>query len=227
VTWLGVPAFPKAAHEALADSQLRSNLRHATHTIRDKRARTVAEVPDWEQLRRAGEAIKNDVLANLDTYLQRLEAAVTARGGVVHWARDAAEANELVLQLAREADTTEVVKVKSMATAEIGLNEALAAGGVTAVETDLAELIVQLGHDRPLFPRSTATGRRSVTSSVARCPARRPIYPPNRRHWRRRRADICGKSSSPPGSRSRARTSRSPTPVRSWWWNRRATGVCA
>jgi L-lactate dehydrogenase complex protein LldF len=149
VTWLGVPAFPKAAHEALADSQLRRNLRHATHTIRDKRARTVAEVPDWERLRRAGEAIKNDVLANLDTYLERLETAVTARGGVVHWARDAAEANELVLRLAREAGTTEVVKVKSMATAEIGLNEALAAGGVTAIETDLAELIVQLGHDRP------------------------------------------------------------------------------
>jgi L-lactate dehydrogenase complex protein LldF len=149
VTWLGVPAFPKAAHAALADSQLRRNLRHATHTIRDKRARVVSEVPDWEELRRAGEAIKNDVLANLGSYLERLEAAVTARGGIVHWARDAAEANEIVLRLVREAGADEVVKVKSMATAEIGLNEALEAGGVTPIETDLAELIVQLGHDRP------------------------------------------------------------------------------
>ncbi|MFI9380971.1 LutB/LldF family L-lactate oxidation iron-sulfur protein [Kutzneria sp. NPDC052558] len=149
VTWLGSPAFPKAAKAALADTQLRRNLRKATHTIRDKRARAVAELPDWEQLRLAGEAVKDEVLSNLDTYLERIEAAVTARGGIVHWARDAQEANEIVLRLARAAGADEVVKVKSMATAEIGLNEALEAGGIRAVETDLAELIVQLGHDRP------------------------------------------------------------------------------
>jgi L-lactate dehydrogenase complex protein LldF len=67
----------------------------------------------------------------------------------VHWARDADEANAIVLRLAKEAGADEVVKVKSMATAEIGLNEALEAGGITAIETDLAELIVQLGDDRP------------------------------------------------------------------------------
>lgn len=149
VTWLGSPVFPTAARKALADTQLRRNLRKATHTIRDKRAKAVEELPDWERLRVAGEVIKDDVLSNLDTYLERLEAAVTARGGVVHWARDANEANEIVLRLTRAAGADEVVKVKSMATAEIGLNEALEAGGVTAIETDLAELIVQLGHDRP------------------------------------------------------------------------------
>ncbi|GAB3913930.1 LutB/LldF family L-lactate oxidation iron-sulfur protein [Kibdelosporangium lantanae] len=149
VTWLGSPAFPTAARTALADDQLRRNLKHATGLIRTKRAGAVAELPDWEDLRRAGEAIKDDVLANLDTYLLRLEESVTARGGIVHWARDAAEANEIVLGIARAAGTDEVVKVKSMATAEIGLNEALEAGGVHAIETDLAELIVQLGDDRP------------------------------------------------------------------------------
>jgi len=149
VTWLGSPAFPKAAHEALANTQLRRNLRKATTTIRAKRAEVVSEMADWERLRRAGEAIKDDVLANLDTYLVRLEEAVTARGGVVHWARDAEEANQIVLDLIRAEGTDEVVKVKSMATAEIGLNEALQAGGVNAIETDLAELIVQLGEDRP------------------------------------------------------------------------------
>ncbi|PKW16644.1 LutB/LldF family L-lactate oxidation iron-sulfur protein [Saccharopolyspora spinosa] len=149
VTWLGVPTFPKAARASLADTQLRRNLQHATHTIREKRAEAVGEVEDWEQLRSAGEAIKDETLANLDTYLEQLETAVTARGGVVHWARDAAEANEIVLQLAAQAGADEVVKVKSMATAEIGLNEALEAGGIAAVETDLAELIVQLGNDRP------------------------------------------------------------------------------
>ncbi|MEU3272574.1 LutB/LldF family L-lactate oxidation iron-sulfur protein [Saccharomonospora sp. NPDC006951] len=149
VTWLGSPAFPKAAHIALGDTQLRSNLRKATTTIRTKRADVVAELDDWERLRRAGEAIKDRVLADLDTYLLRLEESVTARGGVVHWARDADEANRIVLDLVRAQGAEEVVKVKSMATAEIGLNEALEEGGVHAVETDLAELIVQLGHDRP------------------------------------------------------------------------------
>jgi L-lactate dehydrogenase complex protein LldF len=149
VTWLGSPAFPQAAASALADSQLRRNLRHATHTIRTKRQKAVDELPDWERLRVAGEAIKNDVLFRLDTYLERLEESVTARGGVVHWARNADEANEIVLRLVRATGSHEVVKVKSMATQEIGLNEALEAGGVSAIETDLAELIVQLGHDRP------------------------------------------------------------------------------
>jgi len=149
VTWLGSPVFPRAAAAALADPQLRRNLRHATHTIRTKRAGAVAELPDWERLRLAGEAIKNEVLFHLDTYLERLEAAVTAAGGVVHWARDANEANEIVLRLTAAAGAREVVKVKSMATAEIALNEALEAAGIGVVETDLAELIVQLGHDRP------------------------------------------------------------------------------
>ncbi|MFC4002707.1 LutB/LldF family L-lactate oxidation iron-sulfur protein [Prauserella oleivorans] len=149
VTWLGSPTFPDAAHDALADTQLRRNLRKATTTIRTKRAGAVGELDDWERLRRAGEAVKDDVLANLDTYLLRLEEAVTARGGVVHWARDAEEANRIVLDLVRAEGADEVVKVKSMATAEIGLNEALAAGRVRATETDLAEVIIQLGHDRP------------------------------------------------------------------------------
>jgi L-lactate dehydrogenase complex protein LldF len=149
VTWLGTPVFPTAAKAALADPQLRANLRNATHTIRTKRAHVVGELADWEQLRQAGAAIKDDVLANLGGYLRRLEAAVTERGGVVHWASDAAEANRIVLDLVRASGADEVVKVKSMATMEIGLNEALADGGVNAVETDLAELIVQLGHDRP------------------------------------------------------------------------------
>jgi L-lactate dehydrogenase complex protein LldF len=149
VTWLGTPSFPEAARTALADTQLRANLRKATTTIRTKRAGVVSELPDWERLRRAGESIKDDVLAHLDTYLEQLEDAVTRRGGRVHWARDATEANDIVLRLAREAGADEVVKVKSMATAETELNEALLAGGVTPVETDLAELIIQLGHDHP------------------------------------------------------------------------------
>jgi L-lactate dehydrogenase complex protein LldF len=141
--------FPEAARAALGDAQLRRNLAKATGTIRAKRAQVVEELPDWAELRAAGAAIKDQVLAGLDGYLVQLEEQVTARGGTVHWARDAIEANAVVTDLVRAAGASEVVKVKSMATQEIGLNEALAAAGVAAWETDLAELIVQLGHDSP------------------------------------------------------------------------------
>ncbi|HEX8629861.1 MAG TPA: LUD domain-containing protein, partial [Catenuloplanes sp.] len=141
--------FPTAAKTRLADPQLRANLRRATHTIRDKRLRVVGEVPDWEALRVAGAAIKDDVLARLPELLVEFEEAATAAGATVHWARDAGEACELVTRLATEAGADEVVKVKSMATQEIGLNEALEAAGIAAIETDLAELIVQLAEDTP------------------------------------------------------------------------------
>jgi L-lactate dehydrogenase complex protein LldF len=161
MTFLGLPTaapsshlhsdetFPQAAAREVHDDQLRRNLGAATATIRAKRNAVVAEVPDWADLRAAGAAIKDDVLAHLDGYLEQLEAAVIARGGHVHWARDADEANRIVTDLVRATGSSEVVKVKSMATQEIGLNEALAAQGITAWETDLAELIVQLDHDQP------------------------------------------------------------------------------
>jgi L-lactate dehydrogenase complex protein LldF len=148
-TFIGMPAFPDAAREALANTQQRRNLRHATHTIRGKRKRVVAEVPHWEDLRLAGAAAKDEALAHLADYLVQLEDALTANGATVHWARDAAEANRIVLDVVRSKEVDEVVKVKSMVTQEIELNEALEEAGIDAWETDLAELIVQLGHDRP------------------------------------------------------------------------------
>ncbi|MFE0643492.1 lactate utilization protein B [Streptomyces sp. NPDC058877] len=148
-TFIGMPAFPEAAREAVRDGTLRANLRHATHTIREKRAAAVAEMSDWAALREAGKQIKEHTLRNLDRHLVRLEESVTAAGGTVHWAADADEANRIVTRLVQETGESEVVKVKSMATQEIGLNEALEAAGISAYETDLAELIVQLGKDRP------------------------------------------------------------------------------
>ncbi|WP_253943738.1 lactate utilization protein B [Nocardioides marmotae] len=148
-TFVGMPAFPTAARSALADTQLRHNLAHATSTIRAKRAAVVGEVEEWEELRLAGAAVKEAALRDLDTHLLRLEESLTARGATVHWARDAAEANEIVVRIAQDHQAEEVVKVKSMVTQEIGLNEALAEHGIAAWETDLAELIVQLGDDLP------------------------------------------------------------------------------
>jgi L-lactate dehydrogenase complex protein LldF len=140
--------FPAAARETLRDAQLRRNLGKATTTIRAKRLRAVGELPDWEALRDAGAAIKARAMATLPEQLERLEASVTRAGGVVHWARDGAEANAIVASVARSHGAREVVKVKSIATDEIGLNEALEAEGISAIETDLAELILQLSHDK-------------------------------------------------------------------------------
>ncbi|MEU4619252.1 LutB/LldF family L-lactate oxidation iron-sulfur protein [Actinoplanes sp. NPDC023801] len=145
----GDQSFPAAAREALGNAQLRRNLRHATTTIRGKSGRVIAELPDWQQLRDAGSAIKADAMARLPSLLEQLEENVTAAGGVVHWAADANEANAIVTDLVRRTGSERVIKVKSMATQEIGLNEALEAAGITPVETDLAELIVQLGDDKP------------------------------------------------------------------------------
>ena len=141
--------FQQAARHDLKNSVQRHNLRMATHTIRDKRARVVGEIDDWQQLRDAGSAIKRDVMARMPELLEQFEEAVTARGGHVHWARDAKEANEIITGLVKETGEKKVVKIKSMATMEIGLNDALKEAGIEARETDLAELIVQLGHDRP------------------------------------------------------------------------------
>jgi len=170
-------SFPAAAKRSLGDAQLRRNLGKATTAIRAKRARAVAELDDWEALRDAGAAIKARAMATLPEQLERLEASVTRAGGVVHWARDGAEANAIVAGIARDHGAREVIKVKSLATDEIGLNEGLAAAGIAAIETDLAELIVQLGHDEPshilvpaihrnraeiaaLFERTIAAGQR-------------------------------------------------------------------
>jgi L-lactate dehydrogenase complex protein LldF len=139
--------FPEAARRELANAQLRANLANATGTIRAKRARVVAELGDWEELREAGRAIKADVLARLDEYLLQFEEAATAAGAQVHWARDAEEAAAVVAGVARRHGAEEVVKVKSLTTDEIGLNERLARDGIHAIETDFAELILQLDGD--------------------------------------------------------------------------------
>jgi L-lactate dehydrogenase complex protein LldF len=148
-SFAGTPPFPEAAKAALKNAQLRANLGRATATIRTKRAAVVEERSDWEELRLAGAAIKDEVLRELPDLLVQLETRVTAAGGIVHWARDAGEANAIVAAITHAEGASEIVKVKSMATQEIELNEALRQEGIAVWETDLAEMIVQLGHDLP------------------------------------------------------------------------------
>jgi L-lactate dehydrogenase complex protein LldF len=143
------PGFSKAAELALQDQQLRRNVRHATDVIRGKRAAVVNEMPDWQALRESGRQIKAHVLRHLDEYLTRFESRCIAAGGHVHWARDADEANRIVVAIIRSHGEDEVIKVKTMTSDETRLNVALEAAGIRPYETDLADLIIQLGRDRP------------------------------------------------------------------------------
>jgi L-lactate dehydrogenase complex protein LldF len=139
-----LPMFPQAAKTALSNSQLRRNLGKATTTIRNKRLSVVSELPDWEALRAAGSTIKAHVMRHLDDYLLQLEDSVQLAGGLVHWARDATDANRIITEIVQGTGVDRVVKVKSLTTDEIHLNAALAKAGIRAIETDLAELIIQL-----------------------------------------------------------------------------------
>ncbi|MDK6493404.1 L-lactate dehydrogenase complex protein LldF [Corynebacterium coyleae] len=145
----GKEKFQKAAHHELNDVTKRRNYQYATTTIRVKRQNVVDELDDWQQLREAGSTIKRDVAARMPELLEQFEENVTKRGGHVHWARDSKEANEIIQGLIKETGEDKVVKIKSMATQEIALNDELEKAGIFAQETDLAELIVQLGEDFP------------------------------------------------------------------------------
>jgi L-lactate dehydrogenase complex protein LldF len=145
--------FPIAAKTALQNDQLRANVRRATDTIRNKRALRVEEMPDWELLRNAASAIKAHTLRNLDSYLIEFEKNCELAGGKVHWARDADEANTIAIDLIRQYSSEEahpeVIKVKTMTSDEVQMNVALEHAGITPYETDLADMIVQMGNDEP------------------------------------------------------------------------------
>ena len=141
-------SFPEAARVELANPQLRPNLRNATDTIRSKRASVVAELPDWEELRDAGSAIKADVLAQprpLPARSSRAPCVARRRARPLGPRRGRGERGRRRDRPLARVD--EVVKVKSLTTDEIELNRRWPAVGVHALETDFAELILQLDGD--------------------------------------------------------------------------------
>jgi L-lactate dehydrogenase complex protein LldF len=117
--------------------------------VRTKRDREMHGIPEWEELRRLASAIKEHTLSHLDTYLEQFEAAATANGVHVHWAKDAAEHNEIVIGLLRDHGAKTLIKSKSMLTEECGMRHALADAGIEMTETDLGERIQQLDDEAP------------------------------------------------------------------------------
>jgi L-lactate dehydrogenase complex protein LldF len=141
--------FPEAALPVLRNAQLRKNVAHATDVIQGKRNRLVAEKSDWAQLRDAASAIRAHTLEHLAEYLLQFEERCTSAGGVVHWAADEEEARAIIGEILRKEKADEVIKIKTMTSAEIQLNPYLQRNGIKAHETDLAEIILQLGDGEP------------------------------------------------------------------------------
>jgi L-lactate dehydrogenase complex protein LldF len=141
--------FKDNAHEALRDASLQKALVHVRANFIARRAEAAQRLPEFEALRDSARDIKNHTLAHLDLYLEAYEAKVRELGGEVHYALTAKEGVDIVLKLCRERGAKSVTKGKSMISEEMGLNQALEATGIEAVETDLGEYIIQLRGEAP------------------------------------------------------------------------------
>ena len=143
------PSFKDNARQAMADADLQRALGNVEKGFINKRAKAVAKLPEFEDLRDSARDIKNHTLAHLDLYLEHYEKKVTEAGGKVHWAADAEEARKIILDICKSVDAKRITKGKSMISEEIALNAALEASGHEVSETDLGEYIIQLRGEHP------------------------------------------------------------------------------
>jgi L-lactate dehydrogenase complex protein LldF len=173
--------FRENARAALGDERLQKALSRAPTGFALKRALAVARLPEFESLRERARAIRDETLRHLDFYLERYEEKVVASGGTVHWARSAEEARQAVLQICRSVGAKSVTKGKSMVGEEIALNPFLEANGITPIETDLGEYIIQLRHEPPshIIAPAIHLVKEDVAGSFRRAhsgfPAERPL----------------------------------------------------
>ncbi|MBL8906608.1 MAG: iron-sulfur cluster-binding protein [Rhizobiales bacterium] len=145
----GSVTFPANVAKALADRQLQHAMTETGPRFIIKRSKAREALPEFDRLRDISRDIKNHVLENLDVYLERYEKKVTEAGGQVHWASTAEDARQTIIGICKGADAKIITKGKSMISEEIDLNEALEKAGMTPVETDLGEYLIQLRHERP------------------------------------------------------------------------------
>ena len=141
--------FKKTSSQKLNDMVLQTALKKAKYKFVDGRAAAVAEVDAWQDIRTHAAQLRDHVIANLDAYLIEFERNAIARGAVVHWAETAAEANTIIVDIAKQNNVRSITKSKSMVSEEIALNDAIEAAGMTVIETDLGEYILQLAHEPP------------------------------------------------------------------------------
>jgi len=141
--------FKRNVDKALADTDLQTALYRVDKNFTARRTAAVGALPEFEALRDDAVRIKNHTLEHLDLYLETFERNVMASGGHVHWAQTPEDARRIVLDLCRAADARTVTKGKSMIAEEVALNPFLEANGITPVETDLGEYIIQLADEPP------------------------------------------------------------------------------
>ncbi len=149
MTHLTSHKFKLQSKKALSNVSLQKALGNLKTGFVHKRAIAIAELNEFDAIRQKAVEIKNHTLEHLDFYLEQFEREVIAKGGVVHWAVDAKEACDITLAIAKSVDAKRITKGKSMVTEEIELNKALEAQGISVVETDLGEYIIQLRQETP------------------------------------------------------------------------------
>ncbi len=147
-----LPIYTESIHTNARNALRTTGLRSALSKMAGhygESLRTIQADSMWETYRERAREIKREAIDHLDLYLERFTAQVEENGGQVHWARDADEANRIVVEIARRAGIREVVKAKTMLGEEIELNQALERNGIRPIETDLGEFIIQLAGERP------------------------------------------------------------------------------
>jgi L-lactate dehydrogenase complex protein LldF len=141
--------FKERAHANMANAELQRNLQKIKGKFVAKRRESLSELDDFEATREAGRAIRQRALDDLDVWLEIFERNATARGATVLWAETPAEINAHVLDIARRHGAREIIKSKSMVSEESELDRAIEAAGLTVVETDLGEYILQINDYEP------------------------------------------------------------------------------
>jgi len=141
--------FHSLSVKAAGDEKLKLSINNAVMRQHSARQLRILELPDSDKLRDLAGRIKQHTLDNLDYYLDQLKTNVQRNGGHVHFAVDADEARQVILDISRHHDVKRIIKSKSMVSEEINLAQVLEAAGLDVVETDLGEFIVQIGKDRP------------------------------------------------------------------------------
>ena len=144
-----IKQFPQLSAAALKDEQIQNNLLGLYNGFHKARIAASEATPNWDDLSDRGRAIKAHTIDNLDYYLEMVERTVTAAGGKVFFAKDAAEATQYVIEVAKSRGVKVAIKGKSMVSEEMGLNQSLEQAGIEPVETDLGEYIIQLADETP------------------------------------------------------------------------------
>ena len=149
--------FKSVSSAKLKDVKLQKALHQAKDGFVVSRAKVVAELDNFEEIRQAAADVRDHCLAHLDLYLEEWEKQAQAAGTIVHWAESYEELNALVVKIAQDNKVKKIIKSKSMVGEETGLNQYVEGHGIEVKETDLGEYIIQQADEHPSHIIAPAT----------------------------------------------------------------------